>query len=834
MAVVLREEVQAAMADVLPSSDPLDSKEFDAVEFINMKFPSERALGSDLDAFVVEVGAQIGVLDDEMSQAVQAQAEAGARAKADIGDARATMSELSTKIAAIKRKAEESEAIAREICRDIKSLDVAKRHLEKTITALKRMHMLSTAVAQLRKASRSKDYGEAGNLLEAIGRLVRYFEPHGAVPRVEELKAEVAATRKTLEDEVFDAFRSLGALHEAAVELPSVGARGKCGGFESLAEACQVIDAIGDDARERQIEAFCADQLAPYRELFPRGGDSSSLDEVDRRFSWIRRLLRTFQDRFYDQFPTHWNLDRRLVDTFVEQTHSMFLEILSSGERRDVTTILKALQKTLVFEKEVQARFDDIHHATQQRRKQEQLSDHDDDHQDDQDDDDENASSAKKDSNKALLLAKQQKPIAGSLSCVFDPFMQPYVALEKKNLEEMTQKVAAEEDVDRDGALPVFASSVQVFAYIKTSVRRCTALSTGQTFFKLYNAFCDCLRGYAHRLKLVIDPSLGAAAGKKGKRAQQQQQQARGDGGGGDIFGGGGGDGMMAASDGAPGGSASSDPVAVACYALNTAEYCAETAEQLGEIVKGKIDAAYVDQVDTEKEVEAFQEVVAAAIKRIVSTIDAALEPALKKMTSTNWGALDAVDDESPYVRDIIFALRDKIPAARGLLSPSYFRNLCDKIAASFLPKFYNHIVNAKRVNEMATHQLLLDLQSLKPLFLDLPNVKPNADNATGGPPGSGDDTPDSTPTSGADRNDPPIKPPATYIKFVTRHATKIEMVLKLVATPTDMLVERFKIMWPDGTRQDLLAVCALKGLRKQDQLALADTFAGAQQAGPP
>ena len=30
-----------------------------------------------------------------------------------------------------------------------------------------------------------------------------------------------------------------------------------------------------------------------------------------------------------------------------------------------------------------------------------------------------------------------------------------------------------------------------------------------------------------------------------------------------------------------------------ACYALNTAEYCAETAGQLGDIVRGKVDATH-------------------------------------------------------------------------------------------------------------------------------------------------------------------------------------------------------------------------------------------------
>ena len=59
------------------------------------------------------------------------------------------MAELFVKVREIKGKAEQSEQMVHEICRDIKSLDYAKRHLTTTITALKRLQMLVTAVEQL-------------------------------------------------------------------------------------------------------------------------------------------------------------------------------------------------------------------------------------------------------------------------------------------------------------------------------------------------------------------------------------------------------------------------------------------------------------------------------------------------------------------------------------------------------------------------------------------------------------------------------------------------------------------------------------------------------------
>ena len=87
------------------------------------------------------------------------------------------------------------------------------------------------------------------------------------------------------------------------------------------------------------------------------------------------------------------------------------------------------------------------------------------------------------------------------------------------------------------------------------------------------------------------------------------------------------------------------------------------------------------------------------------------------------WATLDVVDEESAYVRMLSKAVDRVVPLVRGLLGKLYFRNFCDKFAASFLPKFYDLVVNTKKMSEMGTHQLLLDLHSIKPAFLALPNA---------------------------------------------------------------------------------------------------------------
>lgn len=160
--------------------DPLDTSEFDPVEYLNHQFPTERSLDR-LEPFMTSITVQIVELDEEISKTVQAQSEAGHQAARDVNEARAAIRELFEKIRDMKAKAEQSEVMVQEICRDIKQLDFAKRHLQTTITALKRLHMLVTAVDQLQSVAKAKQYRESANLLDAVRQLLTHFESYAQV-----------------------------------------------------------------------------------------------------------------------------------------------------------------------------------------------------------------------------------------------------------------------------------------------------------------------------------------------------------------------------------------------------------------------------------------------------------------------------------------------------------------------------------------------------------------------------------------------------------------------------------------------------------------------------
>ena len=62
------------------------------------------------------------------------------------------------------------------MCKDIKSLDTAKKNLTFSITALKKFIMMLTAVEKLKIFCQDKVYKEVANLISAFEELSIYFK----------------------------------------------------------------------------------------------------------------------------------------------------------------------------------------------------------------------------------------------------------------------------------------------------------------------------------------------------------------------------------------------------------------------------------------------------------------------------------------------------------------------------------------------------------------------------------------------------------------------------------------------------------------------------------
>jgi len=185
------------------------------------------------------------------------------------------------------------------------------------------------------------------------------------------------------------------------------------------------------------------------------------------------------------------------------QTRDHILALLD-GPRRDpaasdATILLKALQKTIVFEKDITGWLERECGAVFESS---------------QADDKDDAGSPRK-SNSAVVQQDGTaappdplKPLIGVASVAFQSYMGPYIKLEEQSMDEQLVEALEDRTVDTRGERPVFISSTNLFVYIKGSITRCTALTKGNAFFLLYRAFKDSLKKYAQILNGKLPPPI--------------------------------------------------------------------------------------------------------------------------------------------------------------------------------------------------------------------------------------------------------------------------------------------------------------------------------------
>uniref|UniRef100_A0A8C5H9X3 Vps53 N-terminal domain-containing protein n=1 Tax=Gouania willdenowi TaxID=441366 RepID=A0A8C5H9X3_GOUWI len=189
----LTPEVQQAIEQVFPSQDPLDRADFNAVEYINTLFPTEQFKSSKL--FVCFCGVSQVIfcftlgrrLDDNIRTVVRGQTNVGQDGRQALEEAQVAIQQLFGKIKDIKDKAEKSEQMVKEITRDIKQLDHAKRHLTTSITTLNHLHMLAGGVDSLEAMTRKRQYGEVANLLQGVVNVLEHFYKYMGITQIRQL-----------------------------------------------------------------------------------------------------------------------------------------------------------------------------------------------------------------------------------------------------------------------------------------------------------------------------------------------------------------------------------------------------------------------------------------------------------------------------------------------------------------------------------------------------------------------------------------------------------------------------------------------------------------------
>ncbi|XP_018419620.1 PREDICTED: vacuolar protein sorting-associated protein 53 homolog isoform X2 [Nanorana parkeri] len=743
----LAPEVQQAIEQVFPSQDPLDRSDFNAVEYINTLFPTEQSL-SNIDDVVSKIRLKIRRLDDSIRGVVRGQTNVGQDGRQ-----------------------------VKEITRDIKQLDHAKRHLTTSITTLNHLHMLAGGVDSLEAMTRKRQYGEVANLLQGVVNVLEHFQKYMGIPQIRQLSERVKAAQTELGQQILADFEEA---------FPSQGTKRHGGPSNVLRDACLVANVLDVRIKQEIIKKFIRQHLSEYLLLFQENQDVAWLDKIDRRYAWIKRQLVDYEEKYGRMFPVDWCMTERIAVEFCHITRNDLAKIMRTRAKEiEVKLLLFAIQRTTNFEGLLAKKFSGCTLTdTVVKKPEPQAPVSTNPFLDDDNIGDESALERDGDLDKLKKPKVPENPFHGIISKCFEPHLYVYIESQDKNLGELIDRFAGDFKAQgppkstSEDAGAVLPSCADLFVYYKKCMVQCSQLSTGEPMIALTTIFQKYLREYA--LKTLSGNLPKTSSSSTGLTITS----------------------LLKEKEGSEVAKFTTEELCLICSILSTAEYCLATTQQLEEKLKEKVDVTLTERINLTTEMDTFSTVISNSIQLLVQDLDSACDPALTAMSKMQWQNVEHVGDQSPYVTSIILHIKQNVPIIRDNLASTrkYFTQFCIKFANSFIPKFINHLFKCKPISMVGAEQLLLDTHSLKTVLLDLPSIGSQVIR----------------------------KAPASYTKIVVKGMTRAEMILKVVMAPHEpcvVFVDNYIKLLADCNTETFQRILEMKGLKRSEQSSMLELF---------
>lgn len=459
---------EKALQKLFPSSDPLDAIDFDPVTYINSIFPTEQSL-SKIESIKSDLQADSDKVAKELSEIIVSQAKLGEKTHKQLSSSYKVIQELQDRVKLMRQKAEDSEFMVEDICKDIRSLDSAKKNLTKTITALKRFAMLSHAIEQLTESCIAKDYRKVAALLNASGDLLSQFSELKSSKMISDLDKKRDMIIKDLRLQLLEDFRDI-----------------KNTPVETLSEACRVVDELGLEIRFEIIKELTPHFLKAYDEVFSYGQMHSGLEFMDRRYAWLKRCFRDYSQNYSSIFPDTWQVTAIIAKIFCEKTRQHVNDNLERTHV-DSSVMVAALQKTLQLEQEITKKFSSYQLITGNVISLsigEILGGY------------EEVEYAQKQAKNTPIPS-----FHGIISQVFENYMSRYVENEEESLIANIEEFVSKDVQDESN---IFPSSINLFNVIKKKFNACSSFNTGKVLCDLSKAFQKSLRYYYEKLLIKL------------------------------------------------------------------------------------------------------------------------------------------------------------------------------------------------------------------------------------------------------------------------------------------------------------------------------------------
>lgn len=753
-------------------------------------------------------------IDEEIIESVSKQSRAGVRGRAQLEESRESIKEVFGKIGEIKTKASNSEQMVNDICSDIRDLDFAKRNLSLTTKALSNLQSIVQELERLKTMTERRNYSEVANLTEAVKETLRLFADWSQIDRVKELQGAFDSVKSIIKQRVFLDLEHIDVNKQSREHL------------DNLADACFVIDAMGEDIRNEFLQQWSERQLGVYELKFKPGAEDSQLPNVDKRYQWLLSWISHYEEHFAKVFPVRWRACEVVAHEFCLKTSERMLDMLERTKSTlKVNSLKTALKNTLKFEdalvKYFSRQLQDI--PTEDIEKSLNL------HIEDPSSVVGIAPMSSHDPNAEAIVDKlapkrngfaerheelikqEMQKFRGVISMSFEGYMYLYIENQQAIVQSRFVELLQQETwtVDEQAQSKVFASARGLFDTLSKVRQRVQNLNQSQAFFEIFGIFQKYLSEYADKLKQKLDAV--ELASQRGPSVPDE---------------------------------------ICCCVMLNTAQYCASMVETIQKIVQQEISEKFKTNVDLEKERVKFTVIIAQAREVLTKLIALAIDPAFIEMTKTQWDRFTAetsVLDASAYVSVCSGYFYEHMPMFRNYImdtnvfrtdtsevGPNYFQIICDSIL-SYVPKRFEAALFAcRKLNEAATQQLVTDFAQFRKILEMLPTMtrldsngdgsSGSSSNTGGRSDGSGGGSSGLSSSQKVSGSSGPVASQA-YLKRVRRETEPVEKKLKVIWTPADMLVDTFKALLPSSPDTEFVAIMQLKGVPFAEQHALLDAF---------
>ncbi|CAD6184986.1 unnamed protein product [Caenorhabditis auriculariae] len=415
---------------------------------------------------IVAVENEINGLDTELAQLVESNANVNEKAEEALLNAQEAMLALEMSIGNIRERTKSSDEIVREMTRDIKQLDIAKRNLTSSITTLHHLHILLTGVDSLGTWVEKRDYSNIARQLPAILNVLQLFDGYKESEQIANLSARLDRLKTTL-------------TLQLANDLKKSFQTGQLN--DKVTEMCRVAAALEGNVKDNFCKWFIEQHLAEYVVLYADNEEGAWLDKIDERYKWYVRKLTDFERTGLSRvFPSDWDMGRRLTSEFCTVTRDVLYRMMTR-RRQDLEWKLLgfAIQHTKMFETLLVKRFPNREGAVSFEK---------------------------------------------SIWSVFDSFLDVFLGAQERTLNDFLETCASkiksgEERSTREAtahAIP-FPSSADMFLLLKKVITESSKLSSEPDALlrDVVGVLRVCLRGYAQTCLTAFLPTVGGASAQQ-------------------------------------------------------------------------------------------------------------------------------------------------------------------------------------------------------------------------------------------------------------------------------------------------------------------------------